>query len=136
MLSGLALLAILSASLVRSALPRAGMAMMGLTTAALLLAFGTWAALWATYTYDDSHPEFLVYAQGSAALKETYLQLEQQVFEAPSHNAPVRVGYEMWYPFQWYVRHEERGGTCGSPASKTATKRERPRDAAPPPMNR
>jgi predicted membrane-bound mannosyltransferase len=110
MLSALALLAILSAYLVRLACPRAGMAMAGLGTAALLLAFSTWAGFRATYTFDDSRREILVYAQGSADLKETYHKLEQRVFESPSHTAPVLVDDEMWYPFQWYVRHEEREG--------------------------
>jgi hypothetical protein len=109
-LTGLALLAILSAYLVRLARPRAGMAMVGLGTAALLLAFGTWAAFRAAYTFDDSRREILVYAQGSADLKETYHKLKQRILESPSHTAPALVDYEMWYPFQWYVRHEEREG--------------------------
>jgi hypothetical protein len=109
-LSSLALLAVLAAYLVRLARPQAGMAMVGLGTASLLLAFGTWAAFRAAYTFDDSSREILVYAQGSTDLKETYHKLEQRIFESPSHTAPVLVDYEMWYPFQWYVRHEEREG--------------------------
>jgi hypothetical protein len=86
------------------------MAMVGLGTAALLLVFGDWAAFRVAYTYDDAYAEFLIYTQRSADLKEAYRRLEQRIFQAPSHNAPVWVDYEMWYPFQWYVRHKERKG--------------------------
>jgi hypothetical protein len=135
-LAGMVLAAALSAYLVRLARPPAGMAMVGLGTATLLLGLGAWVAFRAAYTYDDSHPEFLVYAQGSADLKETYRRLEQQVLQAPVHNAPVRLDYEMWYPFQWYVRHEERKGSLQFSCFKTATKRELLRDAAGSPMSR
>jgi predicted membrane-bound mannosyltransferase len=101
---------IVSAYLVRLAHPPRGMALVGLGTAALLLVFGAWAAFRASYTYDDSRPEFLIYAQGSADLKKIYRRLEQRVFQAPTHNVPVLVDYEMWYPFQWYVRHQEQNG--------------------------
>ena len=63
-LVGLALLAILSAYLIRLARPQAGMAVVGLGTAALLLAFGTWAAFRAAYTFDDSRREILVLCPG------------------------------------------------------------------------
>lgn len=110
-LAALALLAIVAAYLVRLARAGAGVALVGLGAAVLLLAFGTWSAFRAAYTFDDSIPEILVYAQGSADLPQTYHKLEQQVFESPQPSTPVRVDYEMWYPFQWYVRHEEQKGT-------------------------
>jgi 4-amino-4-deoxy-L-arabinose transferase-like glycosyltransferase len=110
-LTALALLAIVAAFLVRLARPPAGVALVGLATAVLLLAFGTWSAFRAAYTFDDSIPEILVYAQGSADLPQTYSKLDQQVFESASRSGAVRVDYEMWYPFQWYVRHEEQDGT-------------------------
>jgi predicted membrane-bound mannosyltransferase len=110
-LLALALLAILSAYLVRLARPQAGVAMVGLGTAVLLLAFGAWGAFRAAYTFDDSSREILVYAQGSADLRQTYRELDQQVFESSHRNGAVRVDYELWYPFQWYVRHEEQEGT-------------------------
>jgi uncharacterized protein (TIGR03663 family) len=109
-LSALVLLAVLSAYLVRLARPQAGVALVGLGAAALLLAFGAWGAFRAAYTFDDSSREILVYAQGSADLPQTYHKLDQRVFESSNRNGAVRVDYEMWYPFQWYVRHEERAG--------------------------
>jgi predicted membrane-bound mannosyltransferase len=134
-LAGLALLAILSAYLVRLAHPRAGMAMVGLGAAALLLAFGTWAAFRAAYTIDDSRREILVYAQGSADLKETYHKLKQRILESPSHTAPALVDYEMWYPFQWYVRQRSERKHYDFLASKKITKRGGPLDAARPQKN-
>ena len=108
---GLAVLAVSCALLVRLAPPRPGVAMVGLGTAALLLAFGAWAAVRAAYTFDDSNREILVYAQGSADLQETFHDLEQEVFQSSEQNGAVQVDYEMWYPFQWYVRDNEKQGT-------------------------
>ena len=78
--------------------------------AILLLGFGTWGAVRAGYTFDDSNREFLVYAQGSADLPETYRQLDQQVFSAAGPEESVRVDYDIWYPFVWYVRDHDRDG--------------------------
>jgi predicted membrane-bound mannosyltransferase len=110
-LIGLASLAIMAAWLVRLARPRAGVALIGLGAAGLLMAFGTWAAFRAAYTFDDSNRELLVYAQGSADLRHTFRQLEEEVFQSPEHSGTVRVDYDMWYPFQWYARDNEREGT-------------------------
>ena len=89
--------------------PRSGRAV-ALGVAALLLAFGTLAAVRAAYTYDDSRVEILVYAQGSADLAETYGELRQSALENPATPATVKVDYDMWYPFQWYVRSETEAG--------------------------
>ncbi|MDA1218249.1 MAG: TIGR03663 family protein [Chloroflexi bacterium] len=105
-LAGLAALAVLCALLVRLGRPQSGVAMIGIGAAALLLAFGTWAALRAAYTFDDSHPEILAYAQGSADLPQTYQNLKQDALLSTAENGPVKVDYDLWYPFQWYVRDE------------------------------
>jgi type IV secretory pathway TrbD component len=110
-LLGLGVWALACALLVRLARPQPGFAMVGLGTAALLLAFGTWTAIRAAYTFDDSNREILVYAQGSADLPETFQDLEQEVFRTSVQNGAVQVDYEMWYPFQWYVRDNEKQGT-------------------------
>ena len=78
----------------------------GLGLAALLLAFGTWGAFRAAYTYDDSNVEVMVYAQGSADIKRTYRTLEQGSFPLEEGQAPVKVDYDVWYPLQWYVRND------------------------------
>ena len=72
--------------------------------AALLLVFGTWGSFRASYTYDDSNVEVLVYAQGSADIKQTYRTLEQEVYPLDEGESPVKVDYDVWYPLQWYVR--------------------------------
>ena len=82
---------------------RAGPASL-LGIAALLLVFGTWGAFRAAYTYDDSNVEVMVYAQGSADIKETYLTLEQDVYPLAEGVQPVKADYDVWYPLQWYVR--------------------------------
>ena len=97
------LLAVSSAELVRYTGPRTGLALAGLGIAALLLGFGALGAFRAAYTYDDSNVEILAYAQGSADLPDTYDELEARVFSGGEGG--VRVDYDMWYPFQWYVRN-------------------------------
>ena len=54
-----------------------------------------------------------VISQGSANLLDTYGELEQQYFDGvqSSHlEEQIQVDYDVWYPFQWYVRHDERAG--------------------------
>ncbi len=102
------LLAVSSAALVRHTRPRTGLALAGLGVAALLLGFGALGALRAAYTYDDSNVEMLAYAQGSADLPDTYDDLQDRVFS--SSEGEVRVDYDMWYPFQWYVRNAQEDG--------------------------
>ena len=79
--------------------------------AALLLTFGTAGAVRAAYTYDDSNVEMLAYAQGSADLERTYAQLRETALGEGAGDASVQVDYDMWYPFQWYVRHESEEGS-------------------------
>ena len=134
-LAGAALLLVASAWLIRRA-GKGGAAMAGLGLAALLLAFSGVAAGRAAYTYDDSNVEILVYAQGSADLTETYERLSHQVIKGldPAVVAanPVAVDYDLWFPFQWYVRHwkaaeqlrfacfkEEESGGCQPPQADT-----------------
>ncbi len=115
MLAATVILAVAAAVVIRTASPGRGAPVAALGFAALLLAFGTWGAVRAGYTYDDSNVEVLVYAQGSADLVETYRTMQREVFSNPSAPAlseqPVRADYEAWYPFQWYVRHQEQEGS-------------------------
>ena len=112
MLAATGVLAVASAIFIRLAPPGRAAPVAALGLAALLLAFGTWGAVRAGYTYDDSNVEILVYAQGSADLIETYRTMEREVFsKTSSPEEPVRADYEAWYPFQWYVRHHEREGS-------------------------
>ena len=78
--------------------------------AALLLIFGTVGAFRAAYTYDDTNVEVMVYAQGSADVKETYLTLEREVYPLAEEVRPVKVDYDVWYPLQWYVRDHSTDG--------------------------
>ena len=78
---------------------------------ALLLIFGSVGAVRAAYTYDDSNIEILAYAQGSADLEHTYAELRETVLGDDASEAAVKVDYDMWYPFQWYVRHETEEGS-------------------------
>ena len=82
----------------------------GLGLAVLLLVFGSWAAFRAAYTYDDSNLEVLVYAQGSADVRETFIALEEEVFPSNEGLEPVKVDYDVWYPLQWYVRDHATDG--------------------------
>ena len=107
MLFSTALLVLASAYLIRLARPRPGLALSGLGLAALLLTFGTWGAIRAAYTYDDSNVEILVYAQGSSDLRGTYQSLDAAVFQSQPQVGSVGVDYDMWYPFQWYVRQPQ-----------------------------
>ena len=110
LLTAAGLLAVASAVLVRVSQPRNGLALAGLGIAALLLGFGTLGAFRAAYTYDDSYREVLVYAQGSSDLPVTFEKLHGSVFKGASEGREVRVDYDMWYPFQWYVRHVQEDG--------------------------
>ena len=113
-LLGSAALALAGAWLVRRVGPLKGPAVAALGIAAALFGFTVWTALQAAYTYDDSRREILVYAQGGADLRDTFQELEQAVFERGDStllSAPVQVDYDVWYPFQWYVRHHLEEGT-------------------------
>ena len=104
-------LSVLMAALARVQ-PGAGAAA-ALGVAGLLLVFGVVGAWRAAYTYDDSNLEILAYAQGSADLTTTYADLKNRAFSGAdgSQSGVVKVDYDMWYPFQWYVRKEAGRGT-------------------------
>ena len=88
----------------------ATMAALGL--AALLLGFSSFVAFRASYSYDDAIVEILVYAQGSHDVVDTVRTLNNGVFDDDGRDGTlVEVDYEMWYPFNWYVRHEQKEGT-------------------------
>ena len=82
----------------------------GLGIAALLLGVGVWGAFRAAYTFDDSNVELMVYSQGAADLQDTYQTLRQEVYPLPDGVESVKVDYDLWYPFQWYVRDYTRDG--------------------------
>ncbi|MDP6549253.1 MAG: TIGR03663 family protein, partial [Dehalococcoidia bacterium] len=103
-----ALLTLAAAYLVRLARPSQGTALAGLGLAGLLLGFGAIGAVRAAYTYDDSNVELMVYAQGSKDLRETFLDLKGDVFATEPTPGAVKVDYDLWYPFQWYVRQEAK----------------------------
>jgi len=117
-LAGSAAVLALAAYLIRVSSTAGGGALATLGIAALLLGFGGWSALRAGYTFDDSNREILVYAQGGSDLKDTFAALEDQVFSSPSGDTSnastqrraVEVDYDIWYPFQWYVRNAESDG--------------------------
>jgi hypothetical protein len=110
LLAAASLLAIALAYLVRLAGPRTGVPLVGLGVALLLLGFGVFVSLRAVYTYDDSNKEILVYAQGSADLPLTYRSLESRIFRSNPGRSTVEVDYDLWYPFNWYVRHQQKTG--------------------------
>ena len=64
----------------------------------------------AAYTYDDSNVEILVYAQGSSDLQDTFGLLDSAVFQSQPGPGSVGVDYDLWYPFQWYVRDPQTQG--------------------------
>ena len=101
------------AYLVVRARPRVGITLASLGVAVLLLGFSTFVAFRATYNYDDTPIEMLVYAQGSADLVKTVNRLEDGVINGADQQRSVDVDYEIWYPLNWYVRHEEKEGILG-----------------------
>ena len=85
----------------------------GLSVAALLLGFSSFVAFRASYSYDDTPVEMLVYAQGSADIENAVDSLGQGVFNEANGEQAVQVDYELWYPLNWYVRHEQKDGALG-----------------------
>ena len=116
-LAGTAVVLAISAYMIRISSSAGGGTLAALGVAVLLLGFGTWSALRASYTFDDSNRELLVYAQGSSDLQETFADLQERVFsnavndsslkDPLSPRRAVEVDYDIWYPFQWYVRNAE-----------------------------
>ena len=105
-----ALLAAAGAYIIRLAQPANGTALVALGLAGLLLGFGTWGALRAAYTFDDSNKELLVYAQGSSDLRDSYRKIDSQVLQQQPASRSVTVDYDIWYPFNWYVRDAQKDG--------------------------
>ena len=105
-----ALLAAAGAYIIRLARPRNGTALVAIGLAGLLLGFGTWGAFRAAYTFDDSNKELLVYAQGSSDLRDSYRKIDSQVLQRQPASQSVTVDYDLWYPFNWYVRDAQRDG--------------------------
>ena len=106
-------LALFAAWLVRQSGPGNGTALVSLGFAGFLAVATSWVAVQAAYTYDDSRPEILVYAQGSYDLRQSLTELDSQFFQDPDStllSEPVRVDYDAWYPLQWYVRQVDQEG--------------------------
>jgi hypothetical protein len=74
--------------------------------AVLLLGFGIFVGGRASYTYDDNPVEILVYAQGSFQMREVADQVREEMAGQPD-DSEVAVDYELWYPYQWYARHDD-----------------------------
>jgi hypothetical protein len=110
MVAATAMLAAASAILMRTVPAGRGAPIVAMGVAVLLLGFGTWGAVRAAYTFDDSNKEFLVYAQGSTDLVDTFRDLDQQVLSVGGQEEAVQVDYDIWYPFVWYVRDHDREG--------------------------
>ena len=113
LLGAIIVIAVGSAALVNRARPRVGMTLVALGLGALLLGFSTFVAFRASYNYDDSPVEMLVYAQGSSDLVKTVSLVDDGVIDESDDQQVVDVDYELWYPFNWYVRHEQKEGTLG-----------------------
>ena len=113
LLAAILVLALFAAWLVRQSRPGSGAALVSLGVAEFLAVATTWMAVQAAYTYDDSRPEILVYAQGSYDLRQSLAELGTQFFQDPNStllSEPVRVDYDAWYPLQWYVRQIDQEG--------------------------
>ena len=106
--------AFVAAFIFRLSGPRRAAPAAALGLALLLLGFGTLGAFRAAYTYDDSNVEVMVYAQGSADVKETLPNAETGGIPPVSEGfQPVKVDYDIWYPLQWYVRNDVGEGRVG-----------------------
>ena len=108
LLAGMLVIAGAMVLLFRWTRPRVGMTLATLGVGALLLGFSTYISFKASYSYDDSRVEMLSYAQGSADLVGTLGSLNNRVFARQEEQTVAEVDYELWYPFNWYVRHEEK----------------------------
>ena len=57
-------------------------------------------------------------------MEQTYTQLQETALGEGAGDSSVKVDYDMWYPFQWYVRHEAEEGSlrfdrfCAASASE------------------
>lgn len=113
LLATILVLALFAAWLIRQSGPGNGAALASLGIAVFLTVATAWVAVKAAYTYDDSRPEILVYAQGSYDLKRSLAELDAQFFDDPDStilSKPIRVDYDAWFPLQWYVRQLDQEG--------------------------
>lgn len=114
LLVAIAAIAVVSAHLIKLARPSTGVTLAALGVAALMLGFSSFVAFRASYTYDDSPVEMLVYAQGSADIANIVNTLNNDgVFDSSELEQIVDVDYELWYPLNWYVRHQNKDRTLG-----------------------
>ena len=111
LLVSIIILALAAGILVAKAGLRVGMTLVTLSMGVLVLGFSTFVAFRASYSYDDTPVEMLAYAQGSADLAETARTLNSGVFDGQEQGRVVDVDRMIWYPFNWYVRHEQKEGT-------------------------
>ena len=106
-------IAVVSVFLIKLARPGVGLSLASLGVATLMLGFSTFVAFRASYTYDDSPIEMLVYAQGSADIVDVADTLDARVIGQGANGQVVDVDRELWYPFNWYVRDEQKEGSLG-----------------------
>ncbi len=82
-----------------------GITVGGLGVVVLLLGFTTFVSLRAGYGGDDQPIEMLVYAGASQEVRQVARDLQEEpALEDPAEK--VLVDYELWYPFNWYVRND------------------------------
>ena len=82
-----------------------GITVGGMGVVVLLLGFTAFVSLRAGYNSDDQPVEMLVYAGASEEIRQVARDLgEDPALEDPEEK--VLVDYELWYPFNWYVRNE------------------------------
>ena len=99
------LLGLLSATLIYRARPAVGMSLVALGIGALLLGSSAFVAIRASYGSDDFPVEMLVYAGASADVRQVATDLRQNLAQE-NLSGGVQVDYEVWYPFNWYVRND------------------------------
>jgi predicted membrane-bound mannosyltransferase len=71
----------------------------------LLVGFYAFVGLRASYTYDDTPVEMLVYAQGSYQMREVAREVQKEMEKHADDE--VAVDYELWYPYAWYARDDK-----------------------------
>ena len=90
------------------------------TAALLVMAVSVPGAVRGAYVYDDSRVEMLVFAQGSADIWRSYQLMRQHGLLSEEGRPAVGIDWELWYPMQWYTRHDnerrtlEYGTKCSS----------------------
>ena len=92
LLAVLPALALLAAWLVRQSGRDNGTALVSLGIAGFLAVATSWVAVQAAYTFDDSRPEILVYAQGSYDLRQSLAELDSLFFQDPDSTLHFRAG--------------------------------------------